>query len=228
MSDEANAAIALIPWLAVVLIVLHDTSEDWPKGIGKQRAEANSANEQAEKNTDPVAAKDVKDDKAYERSHKRKERAYWRASITIGAIGVIGAVCAAIFARGAFIEAHNQAVAAEGQLVAMRDEQRPWIKVTVDTIKGFGNYKGIRVFFVSFGMKNVGHSPAFNIQFFQHVYAYYEGSVSITNKQRLDCDVVRKTPLKTDAPAGVIFPGDYIIDKDLGGRLPACFASRIY
>ena len=71
-----------------------------------------------------------------EEEHRIAERAYWRSQRGIGGTAVALSGLAALAAYGAF-------AAADGQLCAMRDEQRPWIKVEPEMIiSGLSLYNG--------------------------------------------------------------------------------------
>lgn len=111
--------------------------------------------------------------------HHRREEAYWERQIKtgrrlnhitlIGAVvglgGLVGIMFSFLAAKEAATQAKRQADIAFAQL-------RPWVTVTPtldgDIVIGEGNTS----FNIGFDLKNVGHSPAFDVQLIYEVRPY--------------------------------------------------------
>jgi hypothetical protein len=129
---------------------------------------------------------------AAEQYHRRWERG-------IGAITTIAAAVAAYFAWGAW---H----ASQGQLKAMQDEQRPWLKPTLAITDGLqgGSIP------VTAQVENVGHAPALDAV--TYVWTRFApDSPFFGTKISWSCSDIRNGEAAVSkANAGVVFPGDKV------------------
>jgi hypothetical protein len=163
--------------------------------------------------------------------HHAAERTYWRRQTWIG----IGALCVSIIA---VIVAGFAFWAAQGQLSAMRGEQRPWIKVEPAEIGDFLTYAGLdgpeASLRVSFKLTNIGKNPAVGIRFLAWGFAGPFGGFpthttrnDVDAEQRRRCDTVRRVPLGDAARGATILPGDDLLDIQLNPPLGGASLLRV-
>ena len=155
------------------------------------------------------AAAQRKDERHFraEERHRQWERCFGRLSLSLTFCTTVAAIAAAGFAGGAWI-------ATQGQLKAMQDEQRPWLKPIL-TITG--SYATISTpvnaqteagsMSVSAQAENVGHAPAFNIHAF--LWPTPGDGPGATPGHGLTCtDIADRRLNRLRADTGVVFPGD--------------------
>jgi hypothetical protein len=146
-----------------------------------------------------------------EHYHRRLEVTYWIITVilTTGAVG--GAIYGVSIASNALKASRDQADAAQGQLNALRDEQRPWIKVMLQAsaltwspiIPSVGRIGNVIPAII---LVNVGNSPAFDVR--AAAWPYINGS-----KETLDVFQKRMCAFLTADPVGygrIMFPKDQI------------------
>ncbi|MEI7712419.1 MAG: hypothetical protein WCI94_13355 [Rhodospirillales bacterium] len=141
-----------------------------------------------------------------------------------------GAALAGLFqAIRAANEAQRQADAAQGQLRAMQDDQRPWLKVEVDKIgpltvvrppknQPIPNDWPIAMMQATFKITNVGKAPAFNVRWFYWASVETPMNRDLITDQKRRCASVDSGKIGVNDQGFTIFPQDIFTDNDLLGE----------
>jgi hypothetical protein len=140
-----------------------------------------------------------------EEEHRSNEQAHWnwqqasenrrdifnRAAFGLSVVAVIGAIYSAS-------KSNDQAIAAQGQLTAMREEQRAWIKITIvpEAISWWKTCPNIELT-SQIRNKNVGHVPALGVQY------TVMGADSVK-----DIFELQRTSCRPSTGTRAIYPGD--------------------
>ena len=131
--------------------------------------------------------------------HERGERSFWVLSLVL-------TFCAFLAAGAAFYESRQQAAFAQQQVNEMRDESRPWLKVTAAVGSDFV-YKPIFGGWVKINVTllNVGKTPAFNVRLSTLAVpeTFFNGDEPLTV-----LDLCNKPPANFPFNALVLFPDD--------------------
>ena len=169
-----------------------------------------------------------------EAEHRATEQRHWGWQIRLNFAALVLSIVAAVATVLGYMNlvsslkaAQDQATAARDQVSIMIAERRPWLKIEPERIIQYRstNYPNLseindefsRGFFdVVFKITNVGHAPAFNVQFHMWAFVPFEGHNDVLTEQHERCERLRKSPLDNPARGVIIFPGDHIIDTDLG------------
>jgi hypothetical protein len=153
---------AALVWLAIGTLVLWDSYRKKP---AKKPVDANCSKKiGGNKNYQDVAEKAYRDAcYAQEQRHRATEQIYWFVSILLTFGAVVGSVYGITIARDALQASREQASAAQAQLDAIRDEQRPWILISdLDdegtVINDWRGGTGNAV--IHYAITNYGHDPA--------------------------------------------------------------------
>jgi hypothetical protein len=137
-------------------------------------------------------------------------------------------VVLAVFAYGAWREAVKGTLAIQGQLDAMRSEQRPWARVDIHTANfppfdPTGDPRGVAAIPISSTITSAGHAPLFGAKARSWPFIVGTSGEDFFVAWKKDCAKFRTEDREDPWDQGaLLFPGDSFTDGNLmvGPKMP--------
>ncbi len=208
MSEATRTAGLALIFSIIFVSLLMDWAKNCPEETD-QGEEAEYPTGDAERDKSILKRSEITKNRA-DQKYRRYEILYWCGISLFTLLAAAGACISVVLASEALEASRDQAAAAQDQLTAMGEEQRPWIKVTLQA-------SDIHWFYFTKNnlagdmqpqiiVKNIGKSPALSVNAVAR--SYFPGDDTVDEAQKKACAFATALGNAPNHYGKILFPDD--------------------